>query len=168
MEIKFEHTPRDSQQCNGKAECKIAVLTGRIRSVWTTAKFLEQLLNKLWAKAAATVGDVENLLALKACGKSPSTAWGLNNVNADYSKQLREVALIKTASSIKRKLANCGAPVIYLRHAPNHLAHTFCLLSVNTERILDSRDATQLNQGYGKCNVDKRVYGKQLLSERPN
>lgn len=38
---------------------------------------------QVWAKAAATVADVENLLTSRVCGKSPGGAWGLDNVTAE-------------------------------------------------------------------------------------
>jgi hypothetical protein len=57
--IQFEYTPRDSPQYNGKVERKIAVLTGRVRSMLTAAGLPDKLRPKLWAEAARTATDVE-------------------------------------------------------------------------------------------------------------
>jgi hypothetical protein len=60
--IRFEYTPRDSPQYNGKVERRIAVLMGRVRSVLTAAGLPDSLRQRLWAEAASYVTAIENQL----------------------------------------------------------------------------------------------------------
>jgi hypothetical protein len=155
--IQFEYTPRDSPQYNGKAERKIAVLTGRVRSMLTAAGLPEKLRPKLWAEAARTATDVENVIMSMKDGTTAYAAFGLDVPNLQHIKQFGEVALVKFAPNIKGKLMNRGIPVIYLGRATDHAADVHRVMSIPTKRIIQTRDAIWLQQTYGEYSGDKRI-----------
>jgi hypothetical protein len=155
--IQFEYTPRDSPQYNGKAERKIAVLTGRVRSMLTAAGLPDKLRPKLWAEAARTATDVENVIISMKDGTTAYAAFGLDVPNLQHIKQFGEVALVKFAPNIKGKLMNRGIPVIYLGRATGHAADVHRVMSIPTKRIIQTRDAIWLQQTYGEYSGDKRI-----------
>lgn len=155
--IKFEYTPRDSPQYNGKCERKIAVLTGRVRSVLTAARLPQKLRERLWAEAASHVTDVENLLMSKTYNLSAYKACNIDTPKAEMLRQFGEMGIIKWGPSIKGKLTNRGLPIMYLGRAKNHAGDTHRMLNINTLKVLISRDAIWLNQVYGEYKGDKRI-----------
>jgi hypothetical protein len=121
-DIIFQYTPRDSPQYNGKVERKIAVLTGRVRSLLTAAGLPDKLRPQLWAEAAKTATDIENTLLPTQQGKSPYQAFGMMVPEFNFVRQFGEVAIVKFSKQIKSKLLNRGLPVIYLGRPIVHAA----------------------------------------------
>jgi hypothetical protein len=153
--ISFEYTPRDSPQYNGKVERKIAILTGRVRSLLTAAGLSDDLRGKLWAEAASFASDIENLLLSKTYGSSPFNALGIEPIKLESLKQFGEVGIVKYTTKIKGKLKNRGIPVMYLGKAPSHAPDVYRVLKLDTNRVIVTRDAIWLNQTYGEFKGDK-------------
>ena len=61
-DIKFEFTPRNTPQYNGKIERKFQTIYSRVRANCEAAGLTKKLRNQLWAEAFVTAVDVENLL----------------------------------------------------------------------------------------------------------
>ena len=133
-DIRFEFTPRDSPQFNGKAERKIAVLTARVRSLLTAAGLTEALRQKLWAEAAKLATDLENLLYSIKHKISPYEAFKLEMTEPQTYKQFGEVGIVKFTNNIKSKLKNRGTPVIYLNRAELHAPDVCRVLKLDTNR----------------------------------
>ena len=62
--VKFEFTPRDTPQYNGKIKRKFQTVYNRVRANCEAAGLTKKLRNKPWAEAFVTAVDVENLLVL--------------------------------------------------------------------------------------------------------
>ena len=156
-DIKFEFTPRDSPQYNGKVERKFAVMFARVRVNFAAAKIAGKLRNKLWAEACCHAIDVENLL-VSASHIEPSLRefFKKDIIDASQMKQFGEVGVIKTTKRIKGKLKDRGIPVIYLGRAKDHSSDTYRFLNLGTELVLISRDVIWLDQVYGDYKGDRR------------
>ena len=65
-DIKFEYTPRDAPQYNGRIERKFAVIYSRMRVNFEAAKINKEFRRKLWGEACMAAIDVENALVSKS------------------------------------------------------------------------------------------------------
>jgi hypothetical protein len=156
-DIKFEFTPRDSPQYNGKAERKIGILTGRVRSLLTAAGLTEALRQRLWAEAAMFATDMENLLHSIKSKKSPYDAFKIDMPKPHGFRQFGEVGIVKFTDRIKSKLKNRGTPVLYLHRADLHAPDVCRVLKLDTKKVLITRDIIWLNQTFGEFKGDKRL-----------
>ena len=151
LDTKFEFTPRDSPEYNGKIERKFAVLYGRIRAVLNAAYLTQKLRNKLWGEAVMTVTDIENLLVSRGHTEPSYREFFEKDVpSASNMRQFGEMGIIKVGRDIKGKLSNRGIPVMYLGRARHHNFDTHRFLNVSTELVMVSRDVIWLNQVYGQ------------------
>ena len=123
----------------------------------SAADLPDKLRPQLWAEAAKTATDVDNVLLSIKDGRSAHAALNMQIPNLKHLRQFGEVALVKFAPNIKGKLLNRGIPVIYLGHSSGHAADVHRVMSIPTKRILQTRDAIWLQQTYGEYAGDKRI-----------
>ena len=155
-DIDFEFTARDSPQFNGKIERKFATIFERIRVNFEAAQIEKKLRNKLWAEAAITAIDVENLV-VSASHEDPSyrEMFQKDIPRGECLKQFGEMGVVRTTKKIKGKLENRGLPVMYLGRARNHAGDTHRLLNLQTELLIISRDVIWLDKVYGEYKKTK-------------
>ena len=77
------------------------------------------------------------------------------------------MGVVKTTQKIKGKLKNRGIPVMYLGRAPDHPGDTFCLLNLESELVLVSRDVIWLNKTYGDYKGNKMDEMWDMISTLP-
>lgn len=148
-QIQIEFTPVNTPQYN-PIERHYATLWGRVRAMLNAAKLKEEMRGKFWAECAATATLVENVLVNKNNEKSPHMM--MFNARPNYARNLRkfgELGVVKTAASRSSKLDNKGELCVFLGYAVNHPGDTYRMMSVETEKITESRDVTWLNKVYG-------------------
>jgi hypothetical protein len=106
---------------------------------------------KLWTEGANHVEDVENLLVASRADEPAYRKFFEEDLpKMEYLRQFGEIAVIKSAPSIKGKLQDRGIPVMYLGRARNHAADTYRFLHLSTNRVWISRDVIWLNKVYGE------------------
>ena len=66
FDIDFQYTEAGTPQQNGRVEQKFATLYEKVRSILNLARITQGLCHKLWAKCAAHIMDIRNVIVNKA------------------------------------------------------------------------------------------------------
>jgi hypothetical protein len=153
LKVKFEFTPRDSPQYNGRVERKFAFLWNGVRAVLNAAKLPQHLRTGLWAEAARYVELVSNQLVTpkrKDLGCSYRQFHGKDWEPFQYLQPFGTMAIITKTEKIKGKNDDKGIPMIYCGPAMDHANDVHRFLNPTTRRLIESRDATWMDTTYGK------------------
>ena len=148
--LNFEYTAPGMPQQNGRVERKFAALYGRVRSMLNGARLTASLRSKLWAEAAKTATDCENMLANESGESSHSLFYGGEPNYARHLRTFGEVAIITDNKTIKGKLADRGKPCLFLGYSSTHTGDTFKFLNLSTTKSVMSRDVIWLNKNYAE------------------
>ena len=150
-QVQFEFTSRETPQLNGKIERRFAVITRRIRAVLNAAKLPQDLRNVLWGEAVMYCTDVHNILLSRSYDAPGYTAFYKKNFpSMSQLRQCGEIGYVKWGTKIKGKLQDRGIPMMYLGRARNHGSDTYQMMNLETRNVINTRDATWLNQVYGE------------------
>lgn len=151
--IKFEFTGPGTPQYNGRSERKFAVLYARVRAMLNTARVPQNIREGIWAEAAQYATDIENIIV--SANKPISSDNQFYKTTGSTIKSLRvfgEVAVVEDSKTrkIHGKLVNRGKPCLFLGRAPNHSSDTFRFLSLETNKVILSRNVTWLRKNYSE------------------
>ena len=119
--ITFEYTPTNTPQYNGRIERLFATLYGIVRALNNAAQFTKSLRNGLWCEAARMATEIRNA-SVTTRKDTPSFNQFYNSEYPGLRtlRRFGEVAIVKTATSIKGKLDDRGRPALYLGRAKDH------------------------------------------------
>jgi hypothetical protein len=78
---------------------------------------------------------------------------------AEHLRSFGEIAIVKSTTKMKAKLANKGFSAIYLGPSVDHKVDNYVFWNPKTKHSLESRSAVFLHQHYGTFNkLDKYCY----------
>ena len=116
-----------------------------------SARVTKELRSKLWAECAQTATACENLLTPD--NKQESRYQLFYRENPKYARYLRkfgEIGILTDHTKIKSKLSDRGKPAFFLGYLENHAGNTYKFLSLDTRKVVISRDVIWLNKNYGE------------------
>jgi len=165
--IKFEYTPRDSPQYNGKVERNFATLWNRVRSDLNAAKVTSDVRHGIWAECASRhATDVENIIVTPKktqVGPSYKQFYDRDWKGVRHLHQFGEMAVKKTGIKSQGKLRNKGTTMMYCGRANNHGEDVHRFLNLKTNRIIITRDVQWLKKVYGDWKGLKKP--NEMISE---
>jgi hypothetical protein len=155
--IQFEYMGPGTPPFNGRVERKFVTLYSKVRAMLNGAKLPTVKRKGLWTEAARTATDLENIPVL--------TRKPIASYNAFFEKELPGLRNMRTFGEIaivndykkrkmRGKLDDRGRPCIVLGRAENHHRDVYRFLSLETGKIIRSRDTLWLNQQYGNLSQD--------------
>ena len=153
LKIKFEFTPRDSPQYNGKVERRFAFLWNAVRANLNAAKLPTGLRRGLWAEAARYAQLVsDHLVTAKNKDKGSayhrfhSKAWpALSNI-----KPFGTMGMVKKPRGHQAKDKDNGVPMIYLGPSMDHAKDVHRFFDPTSKKIMDTvRDVQWMECMYG-------------------
>ena len=150
--ITYEFTGPGSPQFNGRVERKFATLFARVRSMLNGAKLPMTIRKRLWAEAAKTATNIENILVSYNKPKSSFNVFYMTDeVSPRPLKPFGDIAIVEynKTRKIRAKLADRGRACVYLGIADDHSAQVHRFLNLDTNHIVLSRDVIWLNKSYG-------------------
>lgn len=109
--IIYEFTGPGSPQFNGRVERKFATLFARVRSMLNGAKLPITIRNRLWAAAAKTATNIENILVSYNKPKSSfNVFYKTDEVGPRPLKPFGDIAIVEynQTRKIRSKLADRG------------------------------------------------------------
>ncbi len=119
------------------------------------SKLTSALHKKLWAEAANTATLLENRLKprdcdsyafSRFCGKGVKSAIQPNTLH-----KFGEICITTDHSQLlKGKLSDCGKNCLFLGYAESHARGAYCLLNLETNQVILSRDVFFLKKRYGE------------------
>jgi hypothetical protein len=165
LDCKFEFTAPDSQK-NGKVERKFATLYGRVRAMLNEAGFNWPLRHAMWAYASLHATKLDNLLIRSDTHLSPVYMYnGQTPAWAEDLHSFGKIAIVKSTTKMKAKLANKGFPAIYLGPSVDHKGDPYVFWNPKTKRSIESRSAVFFQQNYGTFNkLDKSEITTQFAA----
>ena len=123
LNAKFEFTPQNSPEYNGRCERKFAFLWSCLRSILNATKLPDTLKKGLWTSAARYAKLISNSLVTKhkkdiGCSYSQfhKKAWDL----FPNLRPFGTMAVVTTKEPIQSKLDQKGTLMIYVGPALNH------------------------------------------------
>jgi hypothetical protein len=147
LDCKFEFTAPDSPQQNGKVEKKFATLYGRVRAMLNEAEFIWPLRHDMWAYASLHATKIDNLLIRPGTHLSPVYMYdGHPPEWAEHLHYFGKIAIVKSTTKMKAKLANKVFPAIYLVPSVDHKGDTYDFWNPKTKHSIESRSAVFLQQ----------------------
>ena len=152
--LEFEFTAPDTPQQNGRVERKFATLYGRVRAMLNRAQVTPNMRSKLWAEAAKSAEDVENLSVAPGESEPPHKQFfGEDAKHFWFLRRFGEVGIAKKGPSIKSKMTNPGIPVMFLSHAVDHTSDVYRVMNLETMRVVNTRDVRWLNQNFREYKI---------------
>jgi hypothetical protein len=150
---RYEFTAPGTPQQNGIVERAFATLFGRVRAMMNHALFSTQKRGELWAECAATATKLENMLSDK--GDEPSPYMKFYKKNPEYARELRtfgEIGVVTdhTKRKIAGKLEDRGRTCMFVGYAHNHAGDVYRMFTLDTQKVIMSRDIIWLNKVYGQ------------------
>ena len=151
MDIKFEFTGPGSPQYNGRVERKLATLYGKVRTILNEAQLPSNIRQGLWAEACNYATDIENILVTP--NKKQSSYEKFYGEISPVVKNVHgfgEIAIIEKHEErrIRGKLENRGKICIYVGKLQNHSPEVYKYYSLETGRMLSSRNVTWMGTTY--------------------
>jgi hypothetical protein len=139
-------------QFNGRVERKFATLYSKVCVMLNGAKLPPVKWKGLWPEGARSTADLESILVL--------TRKPIASYNAFFEKDLPGLRKMQTFGEItivndhkkqkmRGKLNDRGRSCIVLEMAENNNRSVNRFLNLETEKIIQSRDALWLNQQHG-------------------
>jgi hypothetical protein len=151
--VTFEYTGPGSPQYNGRAERKFPTLYGRVRTMLNAAGVPENIRNGVWAEAAKTATEIENLIVTETKPvASFHRFYKIKDFKLKKFHPFGEIAVVEKNNNrgMKGKLENRGRACMYLGHADNHTEEVGRFLDLVTLRVIMSRDVIWLGKNYAE------------------
>ena len=148
--ITFEYTAPRTPQQNGRVERKFATLYGRTRAMLIYAGLNEPQRKLLWCEGVSTATDLENMLV-----SDTKTVAAHNSFYGSEHKHVRSMHSFGTMATVRttqqgNKMSERGRLAMFLGHAQDHPTGTYRFLSLDTRRVVLSRDIIWLGTLYGQ------------------
>ena len=164
--IKFEYTAPGTPQQNGRVERKFQTLYGRVRAILLSSGVNGTLRKRLWAEAANTATDLENILYKQ--GKNGSSfqqffGKGVKSLVPSSIQKFGEMAVITDQGKIKAKLDDRGKTCIWLGYAKDHAIGTHRIYNPKTKAVILSRNVVFLRKSLRECSLGNDVSEKQQV-----
>jgi hypothetical protein len=150
--VKFEFTPRESPQYNGRCERKFAFLWNGVRAVLNSAKLPKHLRDGLWAEAARYVERVAKQLVTPSRKDLPCPYQQFHNKPWEplpYLRPFGSIAIITTKKAIQGKQLDKGTPMIYLGPSDSHAKDVGRFFNPETKRVIVSKPHKWMGVMYG-------------------
>ena len=148
---KFEFTAPGTPQQNGVVERAFATLYGKMRSMFSWAKFENNMKYGLWAECASTATLLDNMLVEEVTNKSPHEKFfGEMPKFSEHLRVFGEVGVIrKIENKTQPKLENKGLYAIFVGYSSDHSGDVYRMYCPTTRNVRMSRDVRWLNKNYG-------------------
>jgi hypothetical protein len=151
--VTFEFISPGSPQYNGVVECMFATLFGMVRSMLNEARVPMLLRRGIWAEAARTATDMRNyLVSYKSERSSYEKFMGEKYDRINTLHTFGEMAIVEDHATrgMRAKLQDRGKPAMFVGTTHEHTRDTYRFLSVNTSRIIMSRNVVWTGRSYGE------------------
>ena len=168
--IKFEYTAPGTPQQNGRVERKFQTLYGRFRSSLLGSGTKGAFKKRLWAEAANTATDMDNILVKQGKNESSFQQFfgkGVKSLVPNSFQKFGEMAVITNQQKIKAKLDDRGKTCIWLGYAKDHAVGTHRIYNPNTRKVILTRDVVFLRQSFGQY-VSKDKSAESRVIENQN
>ena len=138
--LDFEYTAPGTPQQNGHVQSKLTTFFNRVHTILNGGKFTTYLQSSLWAEAANTAMLLKNNLINPNRTQGPfQQFFGKGKKDVLASMQKFGETCIATFKDYTHwaKLANYGAPGIWVGYAKNHPPGTYWIFNPNTKNVFD-------------------------------
>ena len=168
--ITFEFTTPGTPQQNGRVERKFATLYGRMRAMLQGSKIEGSLKRQLWAEAANTATDLDNILVKYKESKNSFQKFYKNKKKSIISttRIFGEMVVVTNRSLVKAKLADRGKVCVWLGYAADHAAGTHRVWNPETNKVILTRDVLFLRKSYGDWAEEKQESQSKIASKAPD
>ena len=156
--IKLEFTVPYMLQQNGIVERRFATLFGRVQAMLNGARLPERLRTGLWVHVADTATNLHNIEVHEGITPYKEMYGALPK----WSKNMctfGEIAIVADGKNceIQSKLDDQGLPGLFVGYPVDHASNVYKLFSINTEKIILSRNVIWIKKNYSKWKGIKEV-----------
>jgi hypothetical protein len=152
--ITFEYTPPNTPQYNGKVERKFQMLYTHCRAMLNDAQVPLNIRHGLWAEGANHATYLENHLVTFYREKPPAVLYnGRPQPNFKNTRFFGEIGIVHfgiSNTSMMPKHLNRGRHCMHVGHGTNYPDDMYRFLTLDTFRVIHSRNVTWLQQTYGE------------------
>ena len=165
--IILDFTAPGTPQQNLVVERKIPTLMGRSRAMMLTAGFSQQDKRKIWCEVISTATKLDSIMVRKERTNPPYTLF--YNDEPKYKKYLRSfgemaVIAISDGKKMRSNLDTRDRTGMFVGHADDHAANVYRFISIQTKKIILSRDIQWLNS-FWKEYKKRKDDSKKLIDE---
>jgi hypothetical protein len=114
-----------------------------------SAGLKDHLRSGVWAECAMTVTYLSNITSIKEKMICPyQLLFGNKPRLLESLRSFGEICVVTTKNDIQGKITNRGTPCMFMGYSTNHAHDVYRMISIETKKIIKSRDIIWMNTVY--------------------